>query len=166
MFHAEVFHYTKELLRKAFPCSLTALRRSHFRALFVYLCGVFFSLIWRSHYYRWKAAHFDLCSTLMAIEPVTDTGHPFIMVISKDPWHSNLLPSVKEWSCHYLFLWPRCVADGIWTPNLPPAGRTRHRRFRTLNKIQNIYIQLKFQKIYNHYGITYPILTISSCFSF
>ena len=23
-----------------------------------------------------------------------DTGHPFIMVISEDPWHSPLLPSV------------------------------------------------------------------------
>ena len=35
------------------------------------------------------------------------TGHPFIMVISednypKDPWHSNLLPSVWQWSCNYL----------------------------------------------------------------
>ena len=23
-----------------------------------------------------------------------DTGHPFLIVISKDPWHSHLLPSV------------------------------------------------------------------------
>ena len=27
-----------------------------------------FSLIWRRHHYRWRAANFDLCSTLMAIE--------------------------------------------------------------------------------------------------
>ena len=33
-----------------------------------------------------------------------DTGHPFIMVISEDPWHSHLLPSVWKWSCRYLFL--------------------------------------------------------------
>ena len=33
-----------------------------------------------------------------------DTGLPFIMVISEDPWHSHLLPSVLQWSCHYLFL--------------------------------------------------------------
>ena len=33
-----------------------------------------------------------------------DTGHPFIMVISEDSWHSHFLLSVKQWSCHYLFL--------------------------------------------------------------
>ena len=26
------------------------------------------------------------------------------MVISEDSWHSNLLPSVWQWSCHYLVL--------------------------------------------------------------
>ena len=34
-----------------------------------------------------------------------DTGIPFIMVISEDPWHLHLLPSVWQASCHYLFLW-------------------------------------------------------------
>ena len=29
-----------------------------------------------------------------------DTGQPFIMVISEDPWHSHLLPSVWKRSCH------------------------------------------------------------------
>ena len=33
-----------------------------------------------------------------------DTGHSFIMVISEDPWHSLLLLSVSQWSCHYPFL--------------------------------------------------------------
>ena len=33
-----------------------------------------------------------------------DTGLPFIMVISEDPRHSHLLPSVWQCSCHYLFL--------------------------------------------------------------
>ena len=33
-----------------------------------------------------------------------DKGLPFIMVISEDPWHSQLMPSVWQWSCHYLFL--------------------------------------------------------------
>ena len=32
-----------------------------------------------------------------------DTGYPFIMVISEDPWHSHLMPSVWQRSCHYLF---------------------------------------------------------------
>ena len=27
-----------------------------------------FSLIWRRHHYRWKAADFDICSALMAVE--------------------------------------------------------------------------------------------------
>ena len=53
-----------------------------------------------------------------------DTGHPFIMVISEDQWHSHLLPSVWQWSCHYLFLRHRSFAGGIRTPNLPLAGRT------------------------------------------
>ena len=28
-----------------------------------------------------------------------DMGQPSIMVISKDPWHSYLLPSILQWSC-------------------------------------------------------------------
>ena len=53
-----------------------------------------------------------------------DTGHPFSMVIFEDPWHSHLLLSVYQWSCHYLFLRIRSVAAGIRTPNLPLAGPT------------------------------------------
>ena len=45
-----------------------------------------------------------------------DTGLPFIIVISEDPWHSHLLPSVWQWSCHYLFLRLRSVATGDRTP--------------------------------------------------
>ena len=41
-----------------------------------------------------------------------DTGLPFVMFISEDPWHLNLLPSVWQWSCHYLFLRIRSVATG------------------------------------------------------
>ena len=51
-----------------------------------------------------------------------DTGHPFIMVISEDPWHSHLLLRVWLWSCHYLFLRLRSVMVGIRTPN--HRGRT------------------------------------------
>ena len=55
-----------------------------------------------------------------------DTGHPFIMVISEELWHWQLLPSAWRWSCHYmyLFLGLLSVAAGIRTPNLPLAGRT------------------------------------------
>ena len=31
-----------------------------------------------------------------------DTDQSFIMVISEDPWYAHLLPSVWQWSCHYL----------------------------------------------------------------
>ena len=33
-----------------------------------------------------------------------ETEHPLIMVISKDLWHSHLLLSFSQWSCHYLNL--------------------------------------------------------------
>ena len=52
-----------------------------------------------------------------------DTGHLFIMVISEDPWHLRLLPSVWQWSCQYLFLPLRSVASGIQAINLPHARR-------------------------------------------
>ena len=45
-----------------------------------------------------------------------DTLLPFKMVISEDPWHSHLLPSVWQWSCHYLFLRLWSVATGDQTP--------------------------------------------------
>ena len=60
----------------------------------------------------------------LACNTYCDTGHPLIMVISEDPWHSHLLPSVWQWSCHYLFLRLRSVAAGIGTPNLPFAKQT------------------------------------------
>ena len=52
-----------------------------------------------------------------------DMGHPFVMIISEEQWHSHLLPSVWQWSCHYLFLQLRSVAAGILTPNLPRTGQ-------------------------------------------
>ena len=45
-----------------------------------------------------------------------DTGLPFIMVISEDPWHSHLLPSVWQWSYLYLFSQLRSVGTGDRTP--------------------------------------------------
>ena len=44
-----------------------------------------------------------------------------LMVISEDPWYSHLLPSVRQWSSHYLFLRLRSVAAEIRTPNLSHA---------------------------------------------
>ena len=79
-----------------------------------------------------KDANFDLCSALMAIEQwgFFSVSHLLwhgtfgIMVISEDPWHSHLMPSVWQWSYHYFFLRLRSVPNGILTPNLPLAGRT------------------------------------------
>ena len=45
-----------------------------------------------------------------------DTSLPLIMVISEDPWHSHLLPSVWHWSCLYLFLRLKFVATTDRTP--------------------------------------------------
>ena len=55
-----------------------------------------FSLIWRRRHYERKAANFNLYSALMVIEQLachiySDMGHPFIIVIFKDPWHSHTL---------------------------------------------------------------------------
>ena len=35
----------------------------------------------------------------LACHTYCDTEHPFIMVISEDPWDSHLMPSVLQWSC-------------------------------------------------------------------
>ena len=42
-------------------------------------------------------------------------GNPFIIVISEEPWYSNLLPTVWQCSCHYLCLRLRSVAG--WDSN-------------------------------------------------
>ena len=93
-----------------------------------------FSLIWRRHHDQWRAANFDLCSALMVIEQwgffsvshllwhaeSVLNGH---IHMYEYPWHSNLLPSVCQWSYHYLFLRLRFFAADIRTTNLSLAGR-------------------------------------------
>ena len=62
------------------------------------------SLIWRRHHYRWGlhiltfARHSWLLSSedSLACHTYCDMGHPFIMVISEDPWHSHLIPNVSH----------------------------------------------------------------------
>ena len=53
-----------------------------------------------------------------------DTGLHFIKVISEDPWHSHLLPSLWQWSCNYLFLQLRSVA----TVDRSPISRMQGER--------------------------------------
>ena len=73
----------------------------------------------------------------LACKTYCDTGHPVIMVISEDPWHSHLLPSVWQLSCHYLFLRLWSVATGDRTPISHTGGKsstsTPSRRFFILN---------------------------------
>ena len=79
-----------------------------------------------------KAANFKILTYALHSWPLSsegchnycDTGHPFIMVISEDPLHSHLLPSVKQEDCPYLFLQLWSFAAGIRTPNLLLAGPT------------------------------------------
>ena len=40
----------------------------------------------------------------LAFHTYCDKGRSFIIIISEDPWHSHLLTSVWQWSCHWLFL--------------------------------------------------------------
>ena len=59
----------------------------------------------------------------LACHTYCDTGHPFMMVISENPWYSHLLPSVWQWIYHFLFLRLRSVAAVIRTLNLPHDRR-------------------------------------------
>ena len=86
-----------------------------------------FSLIWRRHHYRWRAANFDLCSALMAIEQWGFLSVPHLL------WHGAFiyighlrgpvtLTHVAERLAVelslYLFLRHRSVTAGIRTPTL------------------------------------------------
>ena len=98
-----------------------------------FVCLCFFvplensSLIWNRHHtgerlqiltfarHSWPLG--TECS--LACHTNCDTGLPFIMVISEDPWHSLLLPSIWQWDWPYLLLRLRSVAAEIRTPNFP-----------------------------------------------
>ena len=123
------------------------------------------SLIWSRHNYRWRASNFDLCSAFMAIEQwgIFSVPHLLwhgasVMVNSEDPWHSHLLPSIKQWSCHYLFLQLMSVAAqpsawrsnalthityaAVWTPFRLPLyiySTSNGNTDNTLVRIVNIY---------------------------
>ena len=60
----------------------------------------------------------------LACHTYCDTEHPFIMVISEDQWHSQLMPSVRQGSGNYLFLRLGSAAAWIRTPNLRLARLT------------------------------------------
>ena len=123
-------------------CLLKYYQYINFTAWYPYVClfnclGFYvklknFSLIWRYHHYRFRlqilthAQHSWPLSSEGSLARHThcDTGHPFIMVISDNPWLSHLLQSVWQWSCHNLFLRLRSIMAGIWTPNFPHESQT------------------------------------------
>ena len=84
------------------------------------------SFVWRRYHCRWRAANFDLCSALMAIEHWGFFNVPHTLRLWPTVYNGNLwgpvtltpvlLPSVSQWSCQYLFLRLRSVATGDRTP--------------------------------------------------
>ena len=92
-----------------------------------------FSLIWRRHHYRWKAANFDLRSALTAIEQWGFFSVPHLLWHGLSVYNGHLLgpkpltsiaESLAVELSLYLFLRLRSVAAGIRASNLPLAGRT------------------------------------------
>ena len=90
----------------------------------IIVCMVFrptreFSTLVRRQHYRRRVANFDLCLALTFIEQwwffmgatPTVTQDYFIMVISEDPSYSHQLPSVWQWSYHWLFYRCRSVTS-------------------------------------------------------
>ena len=84
--------------------------------LFLFVCLLLFgvyrpnsmiiALVWRRHQYRWRSANSPWPCPLssegsLACHTFCDTGHPFIMVISVDPCHSNhkSLPVIETKVC-------------------------------------------------------------------
>ena len=107
----------------------------------------------KRHYYRWRGTHLNLCSALMAIENLgflacytyCEKGLPFIMVIFVDPWHSYLLQSIKQCSCHYLLIrlgqsWLE-YAVTHWATAAVKGGGVREHDFFWQNRKINIYRQ-------------------------
>ena len=85
----------------------------------------------RSHHYRWRASNFDHYSAVMAIEQWGFFSLPHlmwhgasvntcIMVNFVNPWHSHLLPSVWQWSCHNLFFTTQVCRE--WDSNAQPSA--------------------------------------------
>ena len=97
-----------------------------------------FSLIWRRHHYRWRAAYarhsLPLSSGIFfsACHTYYDTEHPFIMVIFEDQWHSQLLSSVISGAVTTCFYDFGLLRLGFDYPNFRMRGersnRLRHRR--------------------------------------
>ena len=88
-----------------------------------------FSLIWRSHQYRWKAADFDLCSALMAIEQWGIFSLPYLMGHGTSVYNGHLAPRTRD-TCTYCRAFSSGdVPTGIYDLDLSRLG-FEHATFR------------------------------------
>ena len=86
-----------------------------------------FSLIWTRHHNRWRvqiltyARHsWPLSSDgFLACYIYCDTGHPFIMVISKDPWHTPIAELLAVGLSIPVFTTKVCRG---WYSNIQPSA--------------------------------------------
>ena len=105
-----------------------------------------FSFIWRRHHYgeglqilTYTRHSLPLSSEgSLACHTYRDTGHPFIMVISEDPWQSQRLPWVLQWSCNYMYLFQRLMSVVVGIQN--STFRMRGERFNWLRHRSGIAI--------------------------
>ena len=95
-----------------------------------------FSLIWRHHHYRGRAANFDLAFDLAVRGSSTcrtyfDRWHPYIRVISEDPWHLTCCGTFCSGSVITYFHYLALSRLGFEQPTLRMPGersnRLRHR---------------------------------------
>ena len=107
-------------------------------AIALFVC---FSLIWRRHHCRWRAANFDLCFAHMVIEKWGFYSVPHLLRHGASIYNGHLrgpvtlTPISKRLAVELLlpcFFQLSSVAAGIQIFNLPPAKRTlypqRYRR--------------------------------------
>ena len=107
--------------------------------------------------YTWHSWPFSSEGSL-ACHTYCDTGHTFIMVISKDPWHSHLLASVWQWSCHYLF--NEFSMSQLETPNLLHAGRMLSPTLPLLRPMK-VYTYLQWHQYYDSVQVSSDTNTVT-----
>ena len=79
--------------------------------VYLFVCLEFFVALDLLHYletstFLEKGCKYSTCSALMTVAQLgffSALHLLFKTVIPEDPWHSHLMPSVWQWSCHNLF---------------------------------------------------------------
>ena len=109
-----------------------------FNTIYLFVCLEFivplenFSLIWRRHHCRWKAANFDLCSALMAIEQWGFFNVPHLLRHGPNLYNGHLRGPVTltsvcrafgSWAVTTCFRTQVCCDRGS-NPDLPHRRRT------------------------------------------